>query len=161
MGFINNKPSLVTFYNREGSVLIEEITLIAVLAETNGVLAVGKEVIEAKSKMESVDGVLLGSPLKNGLVIDFDLTRMIFRYFFLKAKLTKFFNFLRSSVAVCIPVDLTWKEQAALKKLLHNAGAKKGELLIVKSSYEEAVNRRSISDKYKIIIEILPDAEAP
>ncbi|MCL2397816.1 MAG: rod shape-determining protein [Defluviitaleaceae bacterium] len=163
MEFADFRPPVVTFYNGKRQVLVKEIALLAILEETKGIIALGEEVIGVKSKIESADNtfirkfgnVLIVSPLENGTVANLDLAKSMFKYLFLKAKLKRFFKFLRPHVAICIPVKLTRVDRAAFANLVHGAGAR-SDVLVVETSCDEAIINQIIPNKYEIIIEILP-----
>ena len=149
--FANYKPSTIALYNQKREVLLKEISLVAVSFQTGDILAVGNEAREKQSILEN-EGAIIGSPLKNGLVAEFGISGVLFWHFFKKVQVRRF---PRPEIAVCVPVEMTQVEKHVLNELMRYLGIK--NTLIVEQSYEKAA--QSIMDKYKIIIEIMPELE--
>lgn len=162
------KPSIITIFNQEGDVLLKEPSLLAVKIQNDCILALGEEaktVIEQIEDMRvnpplkngvvvdfdlSSENVIVGSPLKNGTIADYDLASKMFKYFLNKVNGHSLFK--RPRIAVCAPVDMTQVEHKAIYETILNIGAK--SVLIIEKPFGKAI--RDIPYSYKIIIEILP-----
>ncbi len=149
-GFTNYAPSMISFYNRERNKLLSEISLLAINPDTNRIAALGNEVLDKRDMIER-EGMVVGSPFRNGIVAEFDLARKLFEYFLKKINVRRLF---RLRAAVCVPVEMTQVEQRVLTELMYCVKAQR--ILIINESYMNAV--AVIPDKYELIIEIMPEA---
>lgn len=164
--FANYKPSIITIYNQDGYVLLKELSLFAINIQNGCILAVGEEAQTVIKQIDDMwanhplqndaalefdltsEDVIVGSPLKNGTIADFDWASKMFKYFLYKVNGLS--RFKRPRIAVCVPVDMTQVEHKALEELILSIGAK--SVLIIEEPFERAI--RDIPSSYKIIIEI-------
>lgn len=101
-------------------IVLNEPTVVAVTAEENRVVAVGKE---AKEMLGRTPGnVVAMRPLKDGVIADYTITEAMLAYFIDKA--TGRSRFFKPEVMVCIPSGVTQVERRAVLDATMAAGAK-------------------------------------
>jgi rod shape-determining protein MreB and related proteins len=101
-------------------ILINEPTVVAVTAEENKVVAVGKE---AKEMLGRTPGNIVAMrPLKDGAIADYTITEDMLSYFIDKACGPS--RFFKPEVMVCIPSGVTQVERRAVMDAAMAAGAK-------------------------------------
>lgn len=106
-------------------IVLNEPTVVAVTAEENRVVAVGKE---AKEMLGRTPGnVLAMRPLKDGVIADYSITEAMLSYFIDKACGQS--RFLKPEVMVCIPSGVTQVERRAVLDAAMSAGAKVAYLI--------------------------------
>lgn len=106
-------------------IIIREPSVVAVVKDTNEVLAVGAE---AKRMIgRTPGGIVAIRPLKDGVIADFDITQAMLRYFIQKA--LKGQNFVRPRVVVGVPSGVTAVERRAVVDAAIQAGAREAYLL--------------------------------
>ncbi len=101
-------------------IVLNEPTVVAVTAEENRVVAVGKE---AKEMLGRTPGnVVALRPLRDGVIADYTITEAMLSYFIDKACGTS--RFFKPEVMVCIPSGVTQVERRAVLDATMSAGAK-------------------------------------
>ena len=106
-------------------IVINEPTVVAVTAEDNKVVAVGKE---AKEMLGRTPGNIVAMrPLKDGVIADYTITEAMLSYFIDKA--TGSSRFFKPEVMVCIPSGVTQVERRAVLDATMAAGAKVAYLI--------------------------------
>ena len=101
-------------------IVLNEPTVVAVTAEENRVVAVGRE---AKDMLGRTPGnVTALRPLRNGVVADYTITEAMLSYFI--DKVCGRSRFLKPEVMVCIPSGVTQVERRAVLDATMSAGAK-------------------------------------
>lgn len=101
-------------------IVLNEPTVVAVTAEENRVVAVGKE---AKEMLGRTPGnVVAMRPLRDGVIADYTITETMLTYFINKACGTS--RFFKPEVMVCIPSGVTQVERRAVLDATMAAGAK-------------------------------------
>lgn len=101
-------------------IVLNEPTVVAVTAEENRVVAVGRE---AKEMLGRTPGnVVAMRPLRNGVIADYTITEAMLSYFIDKACGTS--RFFKPEVMVCIPSGVTQVERRAVLDAAMSAGAK-------------------------------------
>lgn len=114
----------VVYVVGEGIVL-NEPTVVAVTAEDNHVVAVGRE---AKEMLGRTPGnVTALRPLRNGVVADYTITEAMLSYFI--DKVCGHARFFKPEVMVCIPSGVTQVERRAVLDATMSAGAKVAYLI--------------------------------
>lgn len=109
----------VVYLAGEGIVL-NEPTVVAVTAEENRVVAVGRE---AKEMLGRTPGNIVAlRPLKDGVIADYTITEAMLSYFIDKACGRS--RFFKPEVMVCIPSGVTQVERRAVLDATMSAGAK-------------------------------------
>jgi rod shape-determining protein MreB len=106
-------------------IVLNEPTVVAVTAEENRVVAVGKE---AKEMLGRTPGnVVALRPLKDGVIADYTITEAMLSYFIDKACGQS--RFFKPEVMVCIPSGVTQVERRAVLDATMSAGAKVAYLI--------------------------------
>lgn len=101
-------------------IVLNEPTVVAVTAEENRVVAVGKE---AKEMLGRTPGnVVAMRPLRDGVIADYTITEAMLSYFIDKACGQS--RFFKPEVMVCIPSGVTQVERRAVLDAAMSAGAK-------------------------------------
>ena len=106
-------------------IVLNEPTVVAVTAEDNRVVAVGRE---AKEMLGRTPGnVTALRPLRNGVVADYTITEAMLSYFI--DKVCGNARFFKPEVMVCIPSGVTQVERRAVLDATMSAGAKVAYLI--------------------------------
>ncbi len=106
-------------------IVLNEPTVVAVTAEDNRVVAVGKE---AKDMLGRTPGNIVAQrPLREGVIADYTITEAMLSYFIDKACGRS--RFLKPEVMVCIPSGVTQVERRAVLDATMSAGAKVAYLI--------------------------------
>jgi rod shape-determining protein MreB len=106
-------------------IVINEPTVVAVTAEDNRVVAVGRE---AKDMLGRTPGNIVAMrPLKDGVIADYTITEAMLSYFIDKACGKS--RFFKPEVMVCIPSGVTQVERRAVLDATMSAGAKVAYLI--------------------------------
>ena len=101
-------------------IVLNEPTVVAVTAEENRVVAVGKE---AKEMLGRTPGNIVAlRPLRGGVIADYTITEAMLSYFIDKAAGKS--RFFKPEVMVCIPSGVTQVERRAVLDATMAAGAK-------------------------------------
>lgn len=101
-------------------IVLNEPTVVAVTAEENRVVAVGKE---AKEMLGRTPGNIVAMrPLRDGVIADYTITEAMLSYFIDKAAGRA--RFFKPEVMVCIPSGVTQVERRAVLDATMSAGAK-------------------------------------
>lgn len=106
-------------------IVLNEPTVVAVTAEENRVVAVGKE---AKEMLGRTPGnVMALRPLRDGVIADYTITEAMLSYFIDKA--CGHSRFFKPEVMVCIPSGVTQVERRAVLDATMSAGARVAYLI--------------------------------
>lgn len=106
-------------------IVLNEPTVVAVTAEENRVVAVGRE---AKDMLGRTPGnVTALRPLRDGVVADYTITEAMLSYFI--DKVCGRTRFMKPEVMVCIPSGVTQVERRAVLDATMSAGAKVAYLI--------------------------------
>lgn len=110
---------------RERGIVLREPSVVAVLAETNKVLAVG---MEAKRMLGRTPGNIRAiRPMKDGVIADFEVTEEMLRYFIQKVRSHK--KIFHPRVLIAVPSGITEVEERAVKESALRAGAREVHLV--------------------------------
>ncbi len=114
-------------YVKDGGIIINEPSVVAINKKTGQVLAIGKE---AKRMVGKTPGHIVAiRPLVDGVVSDFEITEQMLKYFIDKVYKDSFTFFPRPRVVVGIPSDVTEVEKRAVIEATINSGAKEAYLI--------------------------------
>src|SRR3990167_2694306 len=106
-------------------IVLNEPTVVAVTAEDNRVVAVGRE---AKEMLGRTPGNIVAlRPLRDGVIADYTITEAMLSYFIDKAAGKS--RFFKPEVMVCIPSGVTQVERRAVLDATMAAGAKVAYLI--------------------------------
>lgn len=116
--------TLIKIAGEEG-ITLREPSVVAVNNKIKHVLAVGNE---AKEMIGRTPGAIIAiSPVKNGVIADFEVTQAMLKYFIRKACKDGFFG--KPRVVICVPSGVTEVEERAVKEAAIQAGAREAFLL--------------------------------
>src|SRR6267154_272046 len=106
-------------------IVLNEPTVVAVTAEENRVVAVGRE---AKEMLGRTPGNITAlRPLRDGVVADYTITEAMLSYFI--DKVCGNARFFKPEVMVCVPSGVTQVERRAVLDATMSAGAKTAYLI--------------------------------
>ncbi|MBI2031777.1 MAG: rod shape-determining protein [Candidatus Levybacteria bacterium] len=106
-------------------IVLNEPTVVAVTAEENRVVAVGRE---AKDMLGRTPGNIVAMrPLRDGVIADYTITEAMLSYFIDKAAGRS--RFFKPEVMICIPSGVTQVERRAVLDATMAAGAKTAYLI--------------------------------
>lgn len=118
---------------RDRGIVLNEPSVVAVLADTNKVLAVGEE---AKRMLGRTPfNIRAIRPMKDGVIADFDITEEMLRYFIHKVSGRR--KIMRPRVLVAVPTGITEVETRAVKESALRAGAR--EVFLVEEPMAAAI----------------------
>lgn len=106
-------------------VIINEPSVVAVTAEENRVVAVGKEAREMLGRTPG--NIIAMRPLRDGVIADYTITEAMLSYFIDKACGRS--RFFKPEVMICIPSGVTQVERRAVLDATMSAGAKVAYLI--------------------------------
>lgn len=106
-------------------IIISEPSVVAVNERTGDLLAVGNE---AKEMIGRTPGSISAiRPLRDGVIADFNITRVMLKYFISKAM--KGYAVAKPRVLIGIPLGITQVEKRAVLEAAYQAGAKESYLI--------------------------------
>lgn len=112
-------------YKSGEGVVLREPSVVAVNNKLRQVLAVGNE---AKDMIGRTPGAIVAiSPLKDGVIADFEVTQAMLKYFI--KKVCKESMLGKPRVVICVPSGVTEVEERAVEEAAIQAGAKEAFLL--------------------------------
>lgn len=115
----------VLAYIRGRGVVLREPAMVAVDRNTRNILAVG---VDAKRMQGRTPGhIVTVRPLKNGTIVDFDLTERMLRYFL--HKLVGRRTLFRPRAVVCVPSGVPDVEKRTIIEATLDAGARRTQLM--------------------------------
>lgn len=112
--------NLLICVEKEG-VIVNEPSFITIDAGTKKCIAVGSEAKDMLGKTPK--NMISISPLKDGVVADYEATDMMLAHFFKKCDLKKMFT--KNVILICCPTNITSVERNAIRDCAYHAGAKK------------------------------------
>ena len=123
----------LVFMKNKG-IILREPSVVAVDVNTDTVLAVG---LQAKDMIGRTPGSIVAvSPLKDGVIANFDITATMLKHFIRKTVKTSIFG-KRPKVVVCIPAGVTEVEKRAVEDATRQAGAR--EVAIIEEPIAAAI----------------------
>ncbi len=111
-------------YVKGKGIVVNEPTVVAVSKQTGKVLSIGKEAGEMLGRTP-IDIRAL-TPIKDGVIANFDITVSMLKYFIKKAVNS---SFLKPKAVVCIPSHITDVEKRAVRDAVLAAGVKEVHLI--------------------------------
>jgi len=109
----------VVFVKGKG-IIVNEPSIVAVYKKTNRILAVGHE---AKKMLGKTPGSIVAiRPMKDGVIADFEVTELMLRYFFKKARNRRIL--FKPRVVIGVPSRITPVEKKAVINAALKAGAR-------------------------------------
>lgn len=114
-------------YSRDGGIVINEPSIVAVNIRTNQILSVGKDAKDMLGK--TPPHIQITKPLSKGVISDFEVTEKMLKYFIDKVHYESFTIVSRPSVVVGVPLETTEVERKAIEDAALSAGARKVHLV--------------------------------
>jgi rod shape-determining protein MreB len=112
-------------YVRGKGIVVREPSVVAINKNIKSVMAVGEE---AKKMIGRTPGNIVAiSPMKDGVIADFDVTQNMLKYFIRKAYNRK--KFVKPRVLICVPSGVTEVEKRAVIEAAEQAGAKESYVI--------------------------------
>ncbi len=105
-------------------IILNEPSVVAVDARSGELLAVGDEAREMIGRTPT--NIIATRPLKDGVIADFNTTRLMLSYFIQKSVKR---NVIKPRVLIGIPLGITQVEKRAVLEAAHQAGAKEAYLI--------------------------------
>lgn len=112
-------------YLSNKGIVINEPSVVAINTKNNEVKAIGKEAKEMQGKTPyNIETI---RPLKDGVIANFDIARVLIKYFIKEALSNK--KFIKPKIAICVPVGVTSIERKAVEDVVRNVGIKNVKLV--------------------------------
>lgn len=112
-------------YVPKRGIIFNEPTVVAISAETDKILAVGKEAKEMIGR--TPESIIASHPLRDGVIANYRVTEAMLRYYI--NKVSGAFNLFRPEVMVSVPAGVTSTERRAVIDATLAAGAKDAHLI--------------------------------
>jgi len=114
---------------KDKGIVIHEPSVVAINSNTREVLAVGKDAKEMIGRTPA--NVVAIRPLKDGIIIDFDITLAMLRYFIVKVhqEFGNFYTIPRPRVVIGVPSSTTEVERQAVVDAAEAAGAREAYVI--------------------------------
>lgn len=106
-------------------IIIEEPSVVALNVRTGALLSVGNEAKEMIGRTPS--DIVAVRPLKDGVIADFNITKLMLKYFISKS--LKGMGMVKPRVLIGIPLGITQVEKRAVLEAAQQAGAKEAFLI--------------------------------
>lgn len=111
----------VLVYVKGKGIVVREPSVVAIDRTANAVLAVGED---ARKMIGKTPGSITAvRPLKEGVISDYDTTEKMLKYFIQKAVGKS--QFVKPTIAVCVPSAVTSVERRAVEDATRQAGARR------------------------------------
>ncbi len=112
-------------YMKGRGIICNEASVVVIRRDNKVPVAVGIEAKEMLGKTPS--NILAIRPMKDGVIVDFDATEVMLKYFITKAHNRK--SFVSPRVIIGVPSGITQVEQRAVKDAAHASGAREVYLI--------------------------------
>lgn len=116
----------VLVYVKGRGIVLSEPSVVAIDRNTEKVVAVGEQARQMLGKTPA--NIVAIRPIRDGVIADYEVTEVMLRYF-IKRVGGKSLRFIRPSVMVCVPAEVTSVERRAVIEAALSAGAKKAVLI--------------------------------
>ena len=127
------EPADIVIYIHNKGIVLREKSLVAANWETGKIEAVGIEAENMKTK--NLKGIYVVSPLRQGMIADYQMAVVLFSRLLLKALGKK--PLRKPAVGICVPKGITEVEKKAVEDALIQSGAR--EVLIADIPVEEFI----------------------
>ncbi|MBI4713686.1 rod shape-determining protein [Candidatus Uhrbacteria bacterium] len=109
-------------YSKDGGIVINEPSIVAVNIRTNQILAVGKDAKDMLGK--NPPHIEMTKPLTKGVISDFEVTEKMLKYFIDRVHSESFTIIPRPRVVIGVPLETTEVERKAIEDAAISAGAR-------------------------------------
>ena len=131
MGFFSSNIGIdlgtsntLVYVNKKG-IVINEPSVVAININNNEVRAIGQEAKDMLGK--TPQSIMAVRPLQDGVIADFNITKILVKYFIRKALDYK--KFVKPKIVICVPVGVTSIEKKAVLEVAETAGAKNVKII--------------------------------
>ena len=150
------EPADIVIYIHNKGIVLREKSLVAANWKTEKIEAVGIEAENMETK--NLEGIYVVSPLRQGMIADYQMAVVLFSRLLLKALGKK--PLRKPAIGICVPKGITEVEKKAVEDALIQSGAR--EVFIADIPVEEFVREfieksPKLASKFKIIISITKD----
>lgn len=114
-------------YSKDGGIVINEPSIVAVNTRTDQILSVGRDAKDMLGK--TPPHIQITKPLSKGIISDFEVTEKMLKYFIDKVHDESFTFVPRPSVVIGVPLETTEVERKAIEDAALSAGARKVHLV--------------------------------
>ncbi len=114
-------------YSRDGGIVINEPSIVAINTRTDQILSVGKDAKDMLGK--TPPHILISKPLSKGVISDFEVTEKMLKFFIDKVHDESFTFVPRPSVVIGVPLETTEVERKAIEDAALSAGARNVHLV--------------------------------
>ena len=115
-------PSVIRIYTSDGTLILEELCLVARDESSKAIAAVGNEVKMAKES--GATGLIYCEAVAERKIIDYPTAQIMFFYYIKKAEQLTKKHLRKPNVIVCnLPAELTQVDRKAYDDVLREAGA--------------------------------------
>lgn len=135
------EPADIVIYLQNKGIVLKEKSLLAYEKESGKILAVGTEVEKLTERMS--EDIVIGSPLRQGMVVDYIVAEKMFANFLRKAWEKK--PLIKPKIAICVPNGIEMVEKKAIEDIMYQAGAR--EVFITDIPIEQFI--KEMSEKYQ------------
>lgn len=119
----NYEPSDIEIHIKDKGIVLREKSLIALSKNDRKILAIGADA--EKMALQNIDGVQVFSPLRRGMVADYEASVVMFKYWIRKTWGRDKKMFLKPRIAVLAPKDMTEVEKKGLEDCMYQSGGRK------------------------------------
>ena len=99
-------------YSKDGGIVINEPSVVAVNTRTDQILCVGKDAKDMLGK--TPPHILITKPLSKGVISDFEVTEKMLKYFIDKVHTESFTFVPRPTIVIGVPLETTEVERKAI-----------------------------------------------
>ena len=112
-------------YTKKDGIVLNEPSVVALDAERNTVLAVGREAKEFLGR--TPHRIRAVRPMRDGVIADFDITSKLISYFI--QKVVKGLSLSKPNIVICVPTGITQVEKRAVIEAAQEAGCAEVSLI--------------------------------
>ncbi len=109
-------------YSKDGGIVINEPSIVAVNTRTDQILAVGKDAKDMLGK--NPPHIEMTKPLTKGVISDFEVTEKMLKYFIDRVHSESFTIIPRPRIVIGVPLETTEVERKAIEDAALSAGAR-------------------------------------
>jgi rod shape-determining protein MreB and related proteins len=114
-------------YSKDGGIVINEPSVVAINNRSDQILAVGKDAKDMLGK--TPPHIEITKPLAKGVISDFEVTEKMLKYFIDRVHTESFTIVPRPRIVIGVPIETTEVERKAIEDAVISAGARKAHLI--------------------------------
>ena len=112
-------------YTPKNGIVLNEPSVVALDSRTDNIVAVGKEAREFLGR--TPDKIKATRPLKDGVIADFEVTKIMIAYFI--KKVIQGLQLVKPKIVICVPTGITQVEKRAVIESAQQAGSREVRLI--------------------------------